>query len=248
MPATTVTIATPDGRCPATLHTPIYDAARPAVIMYPDAGGTRNAFHDKAATLAGLGYTVLLPDIYYRHGTWRPFDMSTVWNDAAERQRLMTMVHSLTPDQIAGDGSAFIDFLADSQHTSGTCVGVCGYCGGGRMAFIVAGRHPDRVAAVGAIHAGQLVTDTPDSPHLLAKNMKTVTVYIGAADNDPMFTAHHADVLNQALSNAGTAHTLHTYSAAHGFAVSDGAHYDLEADAHHWSALNTLFRSAMGTV
>jgi carboxymethylenebutenolidase len=248
MPATTVTITTPDGRCPATLHTQSHDAPAAAVILYPDAGGTRKAFQDKATTLAGLGYTVLLPDIYYRHGTWRPFEMSTVWDNAAERQRLMDMARSLTSDQIASDGSAFIDFLADSQHTSGTRVGVCGYCGGGRMAFIVAGRHPDRVAAVGAIHAGQLVTDAPDSPHLLAKNMNTVTVYIGAADNDPMFTTHHADILNQALSDAGAAYTLHTYSAPHGFAISDGAHYDPEADAHHWSALNTLFHSALGTV
>ncbi len=43
--------------------------------MYPDAGGVRPTFQrDGRSELAGYGYAVLLPDVYYRHGDWEPFD------------------------------------------------------------------------------------------------------------------------------------------------------------------------------
>ncbi len=184
MPTTSLIIDTADGQCPATLHTQDNDAALPAVIMYPDAGGARPAIQEMATTLSGFGYTVLLPDVYYRHGPWQPFDMSAAWTDPVERQRMLTMAKSLTPDIIARDGDAFTDSLIRHPHTFGARVGVCGYCGGGRGAFILAGRLADRIAAVGAIHPGGLVTDGPESPHLLSSRISGA-VYIGAAHNDP---------------------------------------------------------------
>ena len=80
--------------------------------MYPDAGGVRDTFQEMAARLAGFGYAVLLPDVYYRHGDWEPFSMETVFGDPEQRKRLMGMVGSVTPDMIASDAGAFFDFLA----------------------------------------------------------------------------------------------------------------------------------------
>jgi len=245
MPSTSVTITTPAGRCPATLHTADTPFPRPAVIMYPDAGGVREAFHAMAQTLADFSYTVLLPDLYYRYGAWRPFDMSTVWTNDAERERLMAMAASLAPEMLASDASVFADFLGQDSRVSESEIGVCGYCGGGRAAFIVGGRLPDRIIAVAAIHPGGLVTDADDSAHLLASQMATSTVYIGRAHNDPLFTSQNADVLDRALSDAHVSHTIETYSAAHGFAVADGAHYDADAAKQHWTALKRLFDNAL---
>lgn len=45
-------------------QSPDGDGPWPGVVMYPDAGGVRPAFHEMAARLAGLGYVVLLPDVY----------------------------------------------------------------------------------------------------------------------------------------------------------------------------------------
>lgn len=66
MSRTDVTVLTEDGSCAATLHTPSSRGSWPAVILYPDAGGVRETFATMADRLAGLGYAVLLPDIYYR--------------------------------------------------------------------------------------------------------------------------------------------------------------------------------------
>jgi carboxymethylenebutenolidase len=244
MPSISTTITTTDGNCPVSLHTPNGTGPWSAVVMFPDAGGVRDTFRDMADTLAGFGHAVLLPDVYYRHGDWKPFDMATAFSDKGERSRLFSMIGSLTPDMMAADAAAFFDFLAQRPEVRGDRFGVCGYCMGGRMSLIVAGRQPGRVAAAGSIHGGGLVTDAPDSPHLLADRM-TATIYIGAAENDASFTAENAETLDKALHAADVAHTIEFYGAAHGFAVPDNAPYDTEAAERHWLALQRLFESAL---
>jgi carboxymethylenebutenolidase len=212
--------------------------------MYPDAGGVRDTMADMAARLAGFGYAVLLPDVYYRQGDWRPFSMETAFSDPDERTRLMGMVGSITPDMAASDAGAFLDFLAQRPEVRDGGAGVCGYCMGGRMSLIVAGRQPDRIAAAGSIHGGGLVTDQPSSPHLLADRIKA-TVYVAGAQNDASFTPEHAEQLDKALTAAGVTHKIETYPAAHGFAVPDNPPYDAEAADRHWIALRELFGAAL---
>jgi carboxymethylenebutenolidase len=244
MPSISATIATSDGTCPATLHTPNGTGPWSGVVMYVDAGGVRDTFQEMAARLAGFGHAVLLPDVYYRHGEWKPFDMSTAFSDPDERTRLMGMVGSVTPDMMTTDASAFFDFLAGRPEVKGDAFGVCGYCMGGRASVIVTGRVPDRVGAAGSFHGGGLVTDDASSPHLLADRMKA-TVYVAGAANDHGFTTEHAETLDKALTAANVTHTVEFYPAGHGFAVPDNPTYDKEAAERHWIALQELFETAL---
>lgn len=213
--------------------------------MYPDAGGVRDTMREMADTLAGFGYAVLLPDVYYRHGDWKPISMATAFGDPGERKRLMSMVASVTPEMYSSDAGAFIEFLLQRPEVKGDTVGVSGYCMGGRASVIVAGRHPQRVAAAGSIHGGRLATDDPDSPHLLADRIKA-TVYVGAAENDHGYTPEQSDILEKALQAAGVKYEIEWYHAAHGFAVPDNPPYDPKAAEQHWLALRRLFESALG--
>jgi carboxymethylenebutenolidase len=244
MPSISASVTTPDGTCPVTLHTPNGTGPWAGVVMFPDAGGYRDTFQEMAARLAGFGYAVLLPDVYYREGDWEPFEMQTVFNDQGQRNRLFRMIGSLTADRIVGDANALFDFLASRPEVKGDAFGVCGYCMGGRISMLLAGRIADRVAAVGAFHAGGIVTDGEDSPHLLADNVKA-TVYVGGAQNDASFTAEHAETLGKALTAAGVDHTIEIYPAAHGYAVPDNAPYDEDAAERHWLALRQLFDIAL---
>lgn len=244
MPTISASVTTPDGSCPVTLHTPHGPGPWTGVVMYPDAGGVRPTFQDMADRLAGFGHAVLLPDVYYRHGDWKPFDMSTAFTDEQERKRLFGMISSITPDHMASDATAFFDFLAGRPEVKGDTFGVCGYCMGGRTSVTVAGRVPDRVAAAGSFHASGLVTDEPNSPHLLADRMQA-TVYVAGADHDHGFTPEHAETLDKALTAAGVEHTIEIYPAGHGFAVPDNPPYDEEAAERHWIALQQLFESAL---
>ncbi|MDT5099952.1 MAG: carboxymethylenebutenolidase [Mycobacterium sp.] len=240
MPSVSATVPTLDGSCPATLHTPKGTGPWPGLVMYVDAGGVRDTMNDMAEKMAGYGYAVLLPDVFYRHGDWEPFDMQTVFSDQAQRTRLMSMVGSVTPDMIAADAGAFFDFLEQRPEVRGSRFGVFGYCMGGRTSMIVAGRQPDRVGAAGSFHGGGLVTDDPNSPHLLADKMNA-TVYVAGAENDASFTTEHAETLDKALTAAGVEHMVEFYPAGHGFAVPDNPPYDKAADDRHWAALEKLF-------
>jgi carboxymethylenebutenolidase len=212
--------------------------------MYVDAGGVRDTMQDMAAHLAGQGYAVLVPDVYYRHGDWKPFDMRTAFTDQEERIRLMGMVGSVTPDMIASDAGAFFDFLEQRPEVKGSRFGVFGYCMGGRTSVIVAGRQPDRIAAAGSFHGGGLVTEDPNSPHLLADRMKA-TVYVAGAENDGSFTTENAETLDKALTAAGVEHMVEFYPAGHGFAVPDNPPYDKSAADRHWAALSRLFGASL---
>lgn len=244
MPSHADTIATPDGDCPVRLFTPEGPGPWPGVVMYPDAGGVRQTFEDMAGELAGFGYAVLLPDVYYREGDWAPFDLATAFNDAKERSRLFSMIGKVTPERMATDAQAFFDYLAGRPEVCGDRFGVCGYCMGGRTSVVVAGRVPERVAASASFHGGGLVTDAADSPHLLADRM-TATVYVAGAENDASFTKAHAATLDAALGAAGVVHTVEFYPAAHGFAVPDNASYDADVAARHWAAMRELFGGAL---
>jgi len=170
--------------------------------------------------------------------------MGTVFTDEQERERLFGMIASITPDMMTSDANAFFDFLTSRPEVRGERFGVCGYCMGGRASVIVAGRVPDRVAAAGSFHGGGLVTDGPDSPHLLADRM-TATVYVAGAENDASFTPEQAEVLDRALTEAGVNHTVEFYPAGHGFAVPDNQPYDEQAAERHWEALRQLFATAL---
>lgn len=240
MPNITDTVTTADGSAPIRLFTPEGQGPWPGIVMIPDAGGTRQTFFDMAARLADLGYAVLLPDIYYRQGDWAPFDMQTAFSDDNERNRLMSFIGSISPDDWASDANAYFDYLAARPEISGSTFGITGYCMGGRASLIIAGRVPERVAAATAFHGGGLVTDGSDSPHLKADQIQA-EVYIGGAQNDGSFTDDHAEQLEKALTAADVRHTIETYPAAHGYAVPDNRSYDADAAERHWTAMRDVF-------
>ena len=245
MARTEVSITTPDGNCSATLHTPDGAGPWPAVILYPDAGGVRETFRDMADRLSGLGYAVLLPDVYYRAGGFEPFDMNTVFTDPAERSRLGELMGSLSTENTVSDAGEFLEFLAARPEVTGAGVGTTGYCMGGRISLLVAGSHPDRVAAAASFHGGRIaVEDDPDSPHLLARHI-LATVYVAGAENDGSYTPEQAALLEDALTAVGVEHTLEVYPAAHGFAVPDNPTFDKDAAERHWAAMESLYASAL---
>jgi carboxymethylenebutenolidase len=240
-----VQIVTEDGISAASLHLPDGSGSWPGVIMYPDAGGLRNTTRGMGEHLAGLGYVTLVPDIYYRHGEWAPFEMRGVFADPGERERIMRMVRSVTADMAVRDARAYADYLLDLPETTGTAIGTIGYCMGGRLSLIVAGHLGDRIAAAASFHGGNLAAaEDPDSPHHRAADF-AAAVYIAGATDDPSFPDEQRERLERALTDAGVGHTIEVYRAAHGFAVPDSARYDQAASDRHWTTLARFFHESL---
>jgi carboxymethylenebutenolidase len=230
----------------ATLHAPEGPGPWPGVIMYPDAGGTRDVFHRMGDRLAGEGYVVLVPDVYWRAGGYEPFSMATAFTDPGERRRLGALAGSLTAAVVTDDAGAFADFLDGRPEVTPGPLGTTGYCMGGRISLLVAGRLGGRIGAAASFHGGRLaVEDDPDSPHHQAAGVRAV-VYVGAAEDDASFDAGQAARLAEAYRAAGVEHRIETYAAAHGFAVPDNPTYDEAAAERHWHAMVALYASALG--
>lgn len=242
-----IDVTTDDGIAPCWVHEPIAEGEYPGVIMFPDAGSVRPAAQEMAERLAGAGFVVLLPNIFYRSGEYRAFDMQTAFSDPPERERIMSILKALEMTAAMRDAKHYIRTLREQPKLAGDRIGVTGYCLGGKLAFLTATAHPQDVGAVATFHAGGLVTSGPDSPHLAAGKIEA-SVYIGVADNDGSCTPEHQGILATTLGKAHIDYTIELYKgAAHGFAMTDFPVYDEAAAEKHWDRMLSLFGKALPT-
>ncbi|MBA2807677.1 dienelactone hydrolase family protein [Streptomyces sp. KM273126] len=244
----TVDVPTPDGTADAYLAVPDGHAQHPAVLMYMDAFGLRPHLKKMADRLAAAGYTVLVPNVMYRHGRAPLVELPEFINPAERPeiiQNIRPFMVTLTPEAAMRDAAAYLDWLAASPLTTDGPAGVTGYCMGAGLALRTAGTHPDRVAAAAGFHGAYLATDAPDSPHLLADRV-TAELYFGHADQDATNPAEQIDRLDKALTAAGVRHRTEVYAGAHhGFTQADTAMHDAEATERHWTALLDLLNRAL---
>ncbi len=239
-----VDVPTPDGVCPSVVFAPDGGGPWPAAIMFMDAGGVRPAMIEMADHLAGMGYFTLLPEMYYRWGTYDPFRMETAFTDPDERARIMMMARSVTEPGVASDAGAFLDFLSGRPEVVGPNVGTTGYCLGGRLSLTAGAYHPDRIVAVASFHGGHLAGDGPGSPHRIVGRIRG-RVYVAAAEDDQTFPPEQAALLEKVLTEGGVDHVIETYPAHHGFAVPDNPSYDADAAARHWRSLGELLSAKL---
>ncbi|MCX4767619.1 dienelactone hydrolase family protein [Streptomyces sp. NBC_01275] len=242
---TAVDIPTEDGVADAYLAHPGDGTPRPAVLLYQDAFGLRPHLRAMADRLAEAGYTVLAPNVFYRHGR-APVVQMPEFIDASARpeifQAVGPLIASLTPEPAERDAGAYLRWLAENPLVVDGPVAVTGYCMGARLALFTAGAHPERVAAAAGFHGGRLATDAPDSPHLVAGRV-TAELYFGHADDDPSLPPEQIERFEEALTAAGVRHTCEVYSGArHGYTQADTAEYDEAASERHWAALLDLLK------
>jgi carboxymethylenebutenolidase len=236
-----IAIKTQDGTAKAGLFQPSRqpEAGMPGVILYMDAFGPRPALDAMAERLAGEGYVVLVPDLFYRYGDYGPFDAKTAFSEEPTRSKLRGMIDATSQDMTRRDSAAFLEALTQGGATGR--VGTVGYCMGGSRAINAAAAYPDRIAAAASFHGGRLASDAPDSPHL---NVATIQgrVYVGSAGVDSSFPPEQSARLAEALRRAEIDHVIENYvGMAHGWAVSDHSVYDERGAERHWKRLLTFF-------
>jgi carboxymethylenebutenolidase len=250
---TDVDIKTKDGTCDAALVHPKGQGRWPAAILFVDAFGLRPTMRDMAKRLARDGYIVLVPNPYYRStrapGVPPGFDFA----NPADRQKLAGLRAPLTADAVAEDALAYTAFLdANAPIKTTTKMGVFGYCMGGPMTMRAAAAMPERVGAGVSLHGGGLVTDKPDSPHLLVPKIKA-QYYFGIAANDDASDPRAKTALKDAFEAARLSATMEVYAGCmHGWCVKDmppapdGKPIYNEPQAERaWNDLVSLFKHAM---
>ena len=245
-----VTIKTPDGTCDAAFIHPTM-GAHPAVLIWPDAFGLRPVMREIGKRIAGEGYSVLVPNPFYRVAKAPVFDDPSKFNFAndADMAKLRPLMGSINaPGAAEKDAVALIAWLdTQRQVDKNKKVGTQGYCMGGPIAFRTSAAMPDRVGAVASFHGGGLVTDQPNSPHLQASKTKAQFL-IAIAANDDMRSPNEKNVLKETFASAKLPAEIEVYTgAAHGWCPPDSQVYNEPQAEKAWSRLLALYGKALGT-
>jgi carboxymethylenebutenolidase len=250
---TDVEVKTPDGTCDAAFIHPA-SGSHPGVLLWPDAFGLRPSMREMAKRLAAEGYSVLVPNPFYRISK-APFTDASTFNfgnpaDMAKLGPLMGSVNA--PGNAEKDAVAYVAFLdAQKPVNKSKKIGTQGYCMGGPLVVKTAAALPDRIGAGGSFHGGGLVTDKPDSPHLLASKIKG-RMYFGIASNDDMRQPDAKDKLKEAFAVAKVPTEIEVYAGSlHGWCVPDmpqqnGMPIYNKADAERaWAKLLALYKAGI---
>ncbi len=252
--ASDVLIKTADGNCDAAFFHPD-KGAHPGVLIWTDIFGLRPTFREFGRRLAASGFAVLVPNPFYRSAKSPVFgDISTFsFQNEADRAKLPPLVGPLTAAGAAErDAHAFVDFLDAQQAVNRSKkLGVQGYCMGGPLVLRAAAAVPERFGAGASFHGGGLVSDKPDSPHLLIPKIRA-QLYFAIAANDDARAPGDKNTLRAACAAAQVQAEIEVYRGAqHGWCVPDmpaqnGSAIYHKSDAERaWTHLLRLYRSAL---
>jgi carboxymethylenebutenolidase len=250
---TDVVVTTADGSCDAALIHPKGKGQWPGIILFVDVFGLRPTMREMAKRLAATGYTVLVPNPYYRTTKAPGLPATLDFSSAEDRAKIAKVREPMTDQAVMSDSAAYVKFL-DAQATVNKKkkMGVFGYCMGGPMTMQAAAANPTRVGAGASFHGGGLVTDKPESPHLKVPQMKA-QFYFAIATNDDERQPDAKTKLAEAFKAAGLPESQEVYAGCnHGWCVKDmpngpdGKPLYNEAGAEKaWSELTALYKRAM---
>jgi carboxymethylenebutenolidase len=194
-----------------------------------------------------------VPNPFYRVSK-APFTDASNFNfknpdDMAKLMPLMASVNA--PGNAEKDAIAYVAFLdAQKEVNKSKKIGTQGYCMGGALVVRTSATLPDRVGAGASFHGGGLVTDKPDSPHLLAPKIKA-RMYFGIASSDDVKQPDAKDKLKEAFAAAKVPAEIEVYPTQHGWCipdmpVRDGVPIYNKPEAERaWAKLVALYNSAL---
>jgi len=215
-----INIQTPNGIMPTFTCWPDTDAggdngeegAFPAIVFYMDAPAIREELYDMARRMAGEGYYVILPDLFYRFGTIR----FPVRNQYA-RIVWQAIMKELSNAMVMDDTRALLAHMDGDPNVKAGPRACVGYCMSGRFVTTAVATFPDVFTASASLYGVGIVTGKEDSPHFLIKDIKG-EIYFGFAETDSTVPAYVIPTLKAELEEHGTNHLLEVHPGTeHGF-------------------------------
>lgn len=232
-------IATKDGASTTFIVHPDRGGPHPVIVFLMDAPAIREELRDMARRFATSGYYVMLPNLYYRAGAMElgPIDPDP---ESAWRKRMFELMNSLGISMVMSDIDGMLAFAETDPAANAEVVGTVGYCMSGRFAICAAGHRPECVKATAAIYGVKLVTESDNSPHLVAKR-SPAEFYFACAERDHWAPQEMVDQLKKEL--AGANGEVEQYPGTdHGFAFPKRPVYNKPAAEQHWERVVSLFR------
>jgi carboxymethylenebutenolidase len=146
----------------------------------------------------------------------------------------------LSNAQVVDDTGGMIAFLDGQEQVSPGPIGCVGHCMSGPFVTTIAAKF-SRVRATAALYGVDMVTDKPDSPHLLAGRIAG-EFYAGFAEVDPSVGPGVIPALKAELEKAGVRHCVEVVPGTHhGYCFAARPDYQPVAAEATWDTLMDLF-------
>lgn len=215
------------------------EAEKPVVVIYMDAPGIRKELYGFTRRIAAEGYCCLLPDLYYRRGRVR-MDLNRISED--QRREMFSHMRSLNNALVLADTAGLLKALEDEPLAAQGPKGCIGYCMSGQYVMSVAGTFPEHFRASVSCYGVGIVSGKPDSPHLLAPNVRG-EMFFAFAEIDEYVPDDVIPTLRETLEKHAVTSVIETYpSTKHGFCFPErGAAYDACAAEDVWRRSFELF-------
>jgi carboxymethylenebutenolidase len=240
-------IATQDGAMNTWTVRPDDGGPLPVVLMLMDAPGVREGLKEICRRIAQSGYFVILPNLYYR--SLRDFVCGPTGNhpDAeANRKRMFGYLESISNAKVAADVGVILDRLPSMPDAKPGKIGLVGYCMSGAFVTVAAATHADRIGCFASYYGTRLITDKPDSPHLVLGDI-TGEGYFSFAEHDAYVPLSDVAKFEKLLASAPFPSRVETEMGTnHGYAFSDRGNLHEAAREKHYERMLAMYRRHLG--
>ena len=207
----------------------------PGILLFQEIFGINDNIRDLATRLAGEGYVVLAPDMFWR------VEPRFERKDESGMPDAFAVVQKFDFEQGIADIQATHRHLLGMAECNGK-VGAVGFCLGGGLAFAAAalsrvdGRGPDAAVCYYGSPVNQLLEHA-------GKVECTVMFHYG--NNDAFIPANLVADVENAFKDRDDV-TIHRYDAGHAFSNNDApSMYDETAANEAWQRTLDFFRGAL---
>ena len=202
----------------------------PGVVVIQEWWGLVPHIEDVCDRFAAAGFVALAPDLYHGQTTTEPDEAGKL---------LMT----LNLEQAARDMGGAVDFLVGHDATTGSSLGVIGFCRGGGLALMLATQRPDAIAACAPFYG--IIPWEAANPDWSALQAKVRGHF---AELDGFFSPDKARALEAQLQDLGKDVELEIHPGVdHAFFNDTRPEvYNATEAAKAWDATIAFFRETIG--
>ena len=177
----------------------------PGLLLIQEIYGVSDYIRAVAEDLAGLGYVVGAPDLF-----WRLVPGFQAAHDDAGLQESLALASRFDFEQGVSDAAAALDQLSSLPEVTGR-PGIIGFCLGGSIAYFLAARHGAGLAAVVSLYGSAV----PDNAGLLDQVAAPVQFHFGGSD--PYIPREQVALVEQAAADRPNVEIHVEEDAGHAF-------------------------------
>lgn len=186
----------------------------PGVVVAQHAGGLDTFVRDICDRLAEAGFAAAAPDMYHRQEGMTFEELAAVPHDDPDRfKKMMAKAMQLKDEEIEADVRASFNHLRKLPEVASEPIGIIGFCGGGRVVYVMSARISE-LAAAAMFHPGGVPVARDGrvtAIDLTAEIGCPIAGFFGLDDENPS-PAHVAE-MDAAMNAAGIPHEFHSYPA-----------------------------------